>query len=67
MEHQDPAGLASAETYLIHVLKTSTPPRAAAAFDVTGAAQEFRAQHGTWDLEGAGLDAVEELLAKHAR
>ncbi|QCU78040.1 hypothetical protein E7744_07460 [Citricoccus sp. SGAir0253] len=63
----DPHALAEAETYLVHVLETSTPPRDAAAFNLTAAATDFHETTGSWDLRQAGPDAVEELLARHAR
>jgi hypothetical protein len=63
----DPQALAEAETYLIHVLETSDPPRDSNRFHITQAAHEYHATTGTWDLRSAGPREVEELLARHAK
>lgn len=66
MNH-DPKALAEAETYLIHVLETSTPPRNASEFNITAAAEEYRSTTGSWNVGQADARTVEELLARHAR
>jgi len=63
----DPQALADAETHLIRVLETSTPPRDASAFKITEAAQDYHDTTGNWDLRGADPGVVEELLARHAK
>ncbi|WP_122263757.1 hypothetical protein [Ornithinimicrobium cerasi] len=63
----DPHALADAENHLIQVLHTSSPPRDAGEFNVTAAAKDYHATAGTWDIDQADLDTVEELLARHAR
>lgn len=66
MDH-DPQALADAETYLIHVLENSTPPREASEFNVTAAAEDYHASTGDWNMRQADPGTVEELLARHAR
>ncbi|MDI3329747.1 MAG: hypothetical protein QJR09_03285 [Micrococcus sp.] len=63
----DPQALADAETYLIHVLETSDPPRDADLYHITQAAQDYHSSTGTWDLHSAEPEEVEELLARHAK
>lgn len=61
----DPEALADAETYLIHVLETSTPPREASHYNITQAAEDYHETTGNWDIRQAELQTVEELLARH--
>ncbi|MDV5999536.1 hypothetical protein IUU84_08115 [Kocuria rhizophila] len=63
----DPQALANAETYLINFLEHSTPPRQADLFEITEAARDYHDTTGNWELGGAGRDAIEELLARHAK
>ena len=63
----DPQALATAETYLIHMLESSDPPREASGFKITEAAQEFHDTTGNWDLRSADLNVVVELLGRHAK
>lgn len=65
--NDDPRALAAAETYLVRVLETSDPPRDADEFNVTAAAQDYRATTGSWEIDQADPSTVEELLARHAR
>jgi hypothetical protein len=60
-----PHELAEAETYLIQVLERSDPPRDPGGYNVTAAARECHAIAGDWDLQRLGMDAVEEVLARH--
>ncbi len=64
---RDPHALAEAETYLIHVLETSDPPRDASEFNITAAVKDYHASAGDWDIRQADQATVEELLARHAR
>lgn len=65
--HDLDAQLAEAETYLIHVLTEAVPPQDPTNFEITAAARDFYEQHGTYDVQGAAPEAVEELLARHAK
>lgn len=63
----DPQALADAETYLIHVLEHSDPPRDAEMFNITEAARDYHDTTGDWDIRRAEHGTVEELLARHAK
>lgn len=63
----DPKALADAETYLVHVLESSDPPRDANAFNITQAAQDYHDTTGNWDIRQAEPRVAEELLARHAK
>lgn len=65
--NDDPQALAAAETYLVHVLETSDPPREASEFNITAAAKDYHASTGTWQVHEADPSSVEDLLARHAR
>ena len=61
----DRAALAAGETYLVHILETSTPPGNPEHYRITDAVEAHHAETGSWDIEAAGPDAARELLARH--
>lgn len=63
----DSHALADAETYLIHVLESSDPPRDAGLYEITEAAKDYHDTTGNWDIRDADLDLVEEILARHGK
>ena len=63
----DPKAQAATETYLVHVLETSVPPRHASEFNVTAAAQDYHGSTGSWNVQDADARTIEELLSRHAR
>jgi len=69
MTHHDDdrSALAAGETYLVHILDTSTPPGNPEHYRITDAVEAHHAETGSWDIEAAGPDAARELLARHGR
>lgn len=69
MTHHDDdrSALAAGETYLVHILETSTPPGNPEHYRITDAVEAHHAETGSWDIEAAGPDAARELLARHAK
>lgn len=63
----EPQALAEAETYLIHVLETSNPPRDVSKFDITAAARDFHEITSGWDVRGAETAVVEDVLTRHGK
>ncbi|GAA1745302.1 hypothetical protein [Kocuria aegyptia] len=61
----DPQALAQAETYLLHVLEHSDPPRDASRYNVTAAARAYHDRTGNWDVRGGDPELVEQVLAEH--
>lgn len=66
-ERDDRQALAAGETYLVHILETSTPPGNPEHYRITDAVEAHHAETGSWDIEAAGPDAARELLARHAK
>ena len=48
-----------------HVLEHSDPPRDASHYNVTAAARDYHDRTGTWDVQDADPDLVEQVLAAH--
>ena len=67
MTTENPQALAAAETYLIHVLETATPPGNPEEYRITDAVLAHREATGGYDIEGAGPEAAMELLKRHAQ
>lgn len=67
MPMYEPQALASTETYLIHVLENSNPPRDVSHFDITAAAKEFYDTTGGWDIESAETSVVEDVLTHNGK
>jgi len=65
--YENPEALAAAETYLIHVLESSTPAGDPAHYDITEAVEAHRAATGSYDIEAAGADAARELLSRYKK
>lgn len=63
----DLQGLAEAETYLVNFLEHSDPPRDADLFEITEAAKDHHNSTGSWDLDNADQQVIEDLLARHAK
>jgi hypothetical protein len=61
----DPQALAQAETHLLRVLEHSDPPRDASRYNVTAAARDYHDRTGTWEVQDADPDLVEQVLAAH--
>ncbi|MEO4038000.1 hypothetical protein V3N95_01675 [Micrococcaceae bacterium Sec6.3] len=67
MAHETPEALAAGETYLLHVLDTSTPPGNPEEYSVTDAVEDHYKATGSYDIEAAGLEKAKELLQRHAK